>query len=50
MRGTAVALSLLFVLAPNVVTGQTSIMPSDAGGAGSERRERLSLQWRLGHC
>ena len=33
MRGMAVAVSLLFVLAPSVVTGQTSIAPSDAGSA-----------------
>ena len=51
MRGMAVAVSLLFVLAPSVVTGQTSIAPSDAGGAGSagsEGRERLSLQVAAG--
>ena len=51
MRGTAVAVSLLFLLAPNVVTGQTSIAapaPSGAGGAGNEGRERLSLQVAAG--
>ena len=48
MRGMAVAVSLLFVLAPSVVTGQTSIAPSDDGSAGSERRERLSLQVAAG--
>jgi hypothetical protein len=46
MRSMFVAVSLLFLLVPNVVTGQTSIAtsaPSD-----SEGRERLSLQAAAG--
>jgi hypothetical protein len=48
MRGMAVGVSLLLVLIPSVVIGQTSIAasaPSDAGGDG---RERLSLQVAAG--
>ena len=47
MRAMAAAVSLLFVLVPDVVTGQTpnaASAPSDAG----ERRERLSLQVAAG--
>lgn len=48
MRAMAVAVSLLFVLIPNVVTGQTSIAASAPSDAGREGRERLSLQVAAG--
>ncbi len=45
MRAMAGPVSLLFVLIPHIVTGQTSIPASDAGREG---RERLSLQVAAG--
>ena len=48
MRAMAVAVSVLFVLIPNVVTGQTSIAASAPSDAGRDGRERLSLQVAAG--
>jgi hypothetical protein len=47
MRAMAVVVSRLFVLIPNVVTGQTSI-PAAPSDTGREGRERLSLQVAAG--
>jgi hypothetical protein len=44
----SVAVSLLFLLVPNVVTGQTSIAASAPSDAGGEGRERLSLRAAAG--
>jgi hypothetical protein len=48
MRAMAAAGSLLFVLMPNVVTGQTSIAAAAPSDTGREGRERLSLQVAAG--
>src|SRR5918995_1067793 len=48
MRAMVAAISLLFVVTPSVVTGQTSIAAAAPSDTGREGRERLSLQAAAG--
>src|SRR5687767_2770551 len=48
MRAMAVAVSLLFVLIPNLVTGQTPTAAAASSDTGRAGRQRLSLQVAAG--
>jgi hypothetical protein len=48
MRAMAAAVSLLFVLIPNLVTGQTPTAAAASSDTGREGRQRLSLQVAAG--
>jgi hypothetical protein len=48
MRRVAAAVSLLFVLIPNLVTGQTPVAAAASSDTEGERRQRLSLQVAAG--